>query len=105
MATRFDQPVTRRSPLPLTERDEADLAKLRSAGPARAALARLTPSTPLEGVLTEAALLHAVFRAGMRVVHECAEEAGYAQLAAEYEAEDEERRKIARRRAVWTDEA
>jgi hypothetical protein len=38
-------------------------------------------------------------------VRECAETAGYEQLAAEYEAEDAERRQIARRRRPhWADE-
>lgn len=98
MATRFDQPVTRRSPLPLTERDEADLAKLRNPGPTRSALAELTPSTPTDGDLTEAMLLHAVFRAGMRAVQDAVEMMGYDQIAADYLAEDKERRLIARRR-------
>ncbi len=89
--TRFDQPVTRRPTLPLTSRDEADLARLRSAGPARTALAGLT-SLGADGELTEAMLLHAVFEAGLRAVREAEEAAGYAAAVAEnpyYPYEDE----------------
>jgi hypothetical protein len=52
---------------------------------------------------SEASVLHAVLVAGLRVVREQAEEAGYAQLAAERNAE--QRRAFARRqRPSWADE-
>jgi hypothetical protein len=98
MAARMNQRAVRRPPLPLTERDLADLAALRDPGPGRAALGRLAPGALPEGDITEAVLLHAVFEAGLRAVREAAESAGYEQLAAGYEAEDAERRQIARRR-------
>ncbi len=105
MATRLNQRAVRRSPLPLTERDLADLAKLRVEGPYRAALAHLASGELPEGELTESALLHAVFSAGLRAVREAAEEHSYAADAASYRAEDAERRAIARRRSpTWADE-
>jgi hypothetical protein len=98
MARRFNEPVNRRTPLPLTEHDEADLAKLRDPGPARTALANLAPGSLPDGDISEALLLHAVFVVGLRAVREAAEAAAYDQVAADYAAEDAERRRIARRR-------
>ena len=105
MASRLNQRPVRRSSLPLTERDLADLDKLRVPGPGRAALARAVPGALPDGEITESALLHAVFEAGLRAVNETAEELSYAADAAAYEAEDTERRRIARRRRPpWADE-
>ena len=105
MAARMNQHAVRRSALPLTERDLADLSALRDPGPARTALVRLAPGELPEGDITEAVLLHAVFEAGLRAVRESVESAGYEQLAADYEAENAERRQIARRRRpAWADE-
>jgi hypothetical protein len=98
MARRFNEPVNRRTPLPLTERDEADLAKLRDPGPARTALANLVRGALPDGDISEALLLHTVFTVGLRAVREAAEAAAYDQVAADYAAEDAERRRIARRR-------
>lgn len=105
MATRLSQRAVRRMPLPLTDRDLADLAKLREPGVEREALAALTPGELPEGELTEAALLHAVFEAGLRAVRDAAEERSYAADAAAYERADAERRRTARRRRPsWSDE-
>jgi hypothetical protein len=98
MARRLSERVTRRSPLPLTERDEADLARLREPGPARTALANLTSGSLPDSDISEAMLLHAVFVAGLRAVREAAEAAAYDELAADYATQDAERRTIARRR-------
>lgn len=100
VVTRFNRPTVRRSPLPLTDDDLADLARLRTAGPERDALAQLAPDELPDGQLTESALLHAVFEAGLRAIREAAEEQGYAELAAsESTAEAAEHRSILRRRA------
>jgi hypothetical protein len=105
MAARLNQRTVRRSPLPLTERDLTDLASFRGPGPAREALARLAAADLPEGDITESALLHAVFEAGLRAVRETAEELSYAADATAYQAEDAERRRIAhRRRPHWADE-
>ncbi|MGH7193504.1 MAG: hypothetical protein ACREJM_08225 [Candidatus Saccharimonadales bacterium] len=99
MATRFNRPTVRRSPLPLTDDDLADLARLRGDGPERYALDQLAPGGLPDGKLTESVLLHAVFEAGLRAVREAAEEQGYAELAAgETPAEAAEHRNIVRRR-------
>jgi hypothetical protein len=98
MVRRLSERVVRRSPLPLTERDEADLAQLREPGATRTALASLTPGSLPDTEISEAMLLHAVFAAGLRAVREAAETAAYERLAIEYAAEDAERRRIARRR-------
>jgi signal transduction histidine kinase len=98
MVTRLNERPVRRSTLPLTTRDLADLASLRDPGPARETLGHLAPGGLPPGDLTESALLHAVFEVGLRAIRERAEELSYAADAASYEAEDAERRRIARRR-------
>jgi hypothetical protein len=99
MATRMNEPAVRRPSLPLTDRDVADLDRIRSSPSDRAALGHLVPGrVPAEGSVAESVLLHAIFEAGLRAVRERAEEEGYRQLAAEYKAEDAERRARARRR-------
>jgi hypothetical protein len=98
MATRLDQPAKVRKSLPLTERDLAYLERLRQQGPERDALADLA-GIAVETV-TEAALLHMVFAAGLRTIRERAEERAYASAAADRLASGEaaEIRRIARRR-------
>lgn len=105
MATRLNEPTERRTPLPLTARDVADLDKLREPGPEREALGALTAPLP-EGDVSEAFLVHAVFVAGIRAVRDAVEEMGYAELAAQQAASGEaaERRRIARRRPPRHDE-
>jgi hypothetical protein len=105
MQFRLNQATERRSPLPLTARDLADLAKLRMAGPEREALSDLA-DVSLADEVSEALLIHAVFTAGLRAVREAAEARGYAELAAQEEASGEtaDRRLISERRPPWADE-
>ena len=108
MAIRFSQPAKARKSLPLTERDLADLERLRGQTPERDALADLAGVVvvEVEGV-TEAALLHMIFTAGLRAIQEKAEELAYASAAADRRAsgEADEIRQIARRRRPsWADE-
>jgi hypothetical protein len=104
MATRLNQPTERRTPLPLTARDLADLAKLREPGPEREALANLAESLP-GGDVSESLLVHAVFVAGLRAVREAAEERAYVEAATEKQASAEEDFQVARRRRPsWADE-
>ena len=105
MATRLNQPAKARKSLPLTERDLADLERLRGQTPERDALADLA-GIEVESV-TEAALLHMIFTAGLRAIREKAEERAYASAAADRLAGGEaaENRRIARRRRpAWADE-
>jgi hypothetical protein len=105
MATRLNQPAKARKSLPLTERDLADLERLRGQTPEREALSDLA-GVVVEGV-TEAALLHMIFAVGLQAVREKAEELAYASAAAERltSGEAEETRRIARRRRpAWADE-
>jgi hypothetical protein len=105
MATRLNQPAKARKSLPLTERDLADLERLRGQTPERDALSDLA-GVAVEGV-TEAALLHMVFIAGLRAIREKSEELAYASAAADRRTsgQAEEDRKIARRRQPsWADE-
>lgn len=105
VATRLNQPAKTRKSLPLTERDLADLERLRGQTPEREALSDLA-GVVVEGV-TEAALLHMIFSAGLRAIREKAEELAYSSAAADRLAsgEAEETRRIARRRRpAWADE-
>jgi ectoine hydroxylase-related dioxygenase (phytanoyl-CoA dioxygenase family) len=106
MAIRLNQPAKARKSLPLTERDLADLERLRGQTPERDALADLAGVVVVEGV-TEAALLHMIFTAGLRAIQEKAEELAYASAAADRLASgeaDEIRRIARRRRPSWADE-
>jgi hypothetical protein len=107
MATRLGEPVKRRSTLPLTAQDESDLALIRTSPSYQRALENLAGSA--EGHLqnlSESALLHAVFAAGLDAVRLAAAEAGYAQLAEERRADATARRaQSRRRRPSWADEA
>jgi hypothetical protein len=105
MATRLNEPARARKSLPLTERDLADLDRLRGNSPERDALSDLS-GVAVES-LTEAALLHAIFAAGLRAIREKAEEHAYASAAADRLASgeaDEIRRIARRRRPGWADE-
>ena len=97
MATRFDQPVVRRPALPLTERDERDLALLRGDTPERQALARLS-GTAVPASASEGLLLHMLLEIALVRVREEAEAIGYAELAEQRAARQPDRRAIARRR-------
>lgn len=106
MAVRLKEPVKARKSLPLTERDLADIARLRGETPERQALAELTGDAVVESV-AEAALLHMIFEAGLRAIRERAEERAYATAAADRVASGEaaEIRRIARRRPpAWSGE-
>jgi hypothetical protein len=104
MARRLNESAQERKPLPLTSRDLEDLERLRAPGPERVALADLSGAV-LEDQVTESVLLHAVFAAGLRVVHEMAEARAYAEAAADRRVTDEEDHRIARRRRPsWADE-
>jgi hypothetical protein len=104
MATRLNEPTERRTPLPLTARDQADLAKLREPGPERDALSSLAAVLP-EGDVSEALLVHAVFVAGLRAVREAAESASYEADAADRHARADSDRATARRRQpTWAGE-
>jgi len=81
MVTRLNEPAKARKSLPLTDRDLADLERLRGHSPEREALAELA-GVVVESV-TEAALLHMIFAAGLRAIREKAEERAYASAAAE----------------------
>jgi hypothetical protein len=104
MATRLNEPTERRTPLPLTARDLADLGKLREPGPERRALSALAAALP-EGDVSEALLVHAVFVAGLRAVREAAEASSYEADAADRQARaDADRAAARRRRPSWADE-
>jgi hypothetical protein len=105
MATRLNEPAKTRKSLPLTERDLADLERLRGPSPEHDALRELA-GVAVEGV-AEAALLHMVFAAGLRAIREKAEERAYASAAADRltGGEAEENRPMARRRRpAWAGE-
>jgi hypothetical protein len=105
MATRLTEPAKARKSLPLTERDLADLERLRGQTPERDALSDMA-GVVVEGV-TEAVLLHMIFAAGLRAIREKAEERAYATAAADRldSGEADEIRRIARRRRpAWASE-
>jgi len=105
MATRLNEPAKARKSLPLTERDLADLERLRGQTPERDALSDIA-GVVVEGV-TEAVLLHMIFAAGLRAIREKAEERAYATAAADRLASgeaDEIRRIARRRRPAWASE-
>jgi hypothetical protein len=105
MATRFSEPTRVRKSLPLTERDLAELDRLRQQTPERAALARLCGANVID--VTESSLLHTIFIVGLHVIREQAEEDAYATAAVDRLASgeaDETRRTAQRRRPSRTDE-
>ncbi len=106
MATRLKEPVKTRKSLPLTERDLADIARLRGETPEREALSELAGVVVADSV-AEAALLHMIFEAGLRAIRDRAEERAYASAAADRVASgeaDEVRRIARRRRPAWVSE-
>jgi hypothetical protein len=105
LATRFSEQTRARKSLPLTDRDLAELVRLRQETPERAALSQLSGVDVVS--VTESALLHMIFVAGLHAISEKAEEAGYATAAADRLASgeaDEIRRAARRRRPSWADE-
>jgi hypothetical protein len=105
MTIRASHRQVRRSSLPLTEQDERDLAYLRSSPEFRRALEELSGETVTGDSVSEAALVHALFGAGLAAVKMAAETRGYAAMAADQAATTSERRSAARRRRPgWADE-
>jgi hypothetical protein len=104
MTTRMRARIVRRPSLPLTERDERDLALLSSSPGHREALERLSGlETP--SAVSEASMLHAVFEVGLAAIRSAVEEASYAQLAAEQAGAAAQHRAEARRRTPsWAHE-
>jgi hypothetical protein len=101
-----EQAKTRKS-LPVTEKDLADIARLREETPEREALCELSGIVVGESI-AEAALLRMIFEAGLRAIREKAEELAYASAAEDRLSSgdaDENRRIARRRRPAWADEA
>lgn len=97
--------TVRRSSFPLTERDEQALALLRASEPQREALGRLTGEPVTGADVSEVALIHAVFEAGLTALREATEGAAYAELAAQQVRELAGRRaESRRRRPSWADD-
>ena len=106
MVSRLTEPAKTRKSLPLTEKDLADVARLRQETLEREALSEMVGVVVVEGV-AEAALLHMIFKAGLRAIRERAEERAYASAAEDRLASggtDEARRIARRRRPAWADE-
>jgi hypothetical protein len=100
---RFTEPATTRKSLPLTEKDLADMARLRAETPEREALSEMAGIVIGESV-AEAALLRMIFEAGLRAIRDKAEELAYASAAEDRLASgetDESRRIARRRRPAW----
>ena len=97
--SRLTEPAKTRKSLPLTEKDLADIARLRQQTPEREALCEMVGVVVGESV-AEAALLRMIFEAGLRAISEKAEERAYASAAEDRLAGGEaaEIRRIARRR-------
>lgn len=105
VVSRLTEPAKTRKSLPLTERDLADIARLREQGPEREALSEMT-GVVVESV-AEAALLRMIFEAGLRAIRERAEELAYASAAEDRRSggeADADRRIARRRRPAWADE-
>ncbi len=101
--SRLTEPVKTRKSLPLTEKDLADIARLREQTPEREALSEMVDIVVVESV-AEAALLRMIFEAGLRAIREKAEERAYASAAEDRLASgdaDETRRIARRRRPAW----
>jgi len=101
--SRLTEPAKTRKSLPLTEKDLADIARLREETPEREALSEMVGFVVAESV-AEAALLRMIFEAGLRAIREKAEERAYASAGQERVASgeaDEARRIARRRRPAW----
>jgi hypothetical protein len=104
--SRFTEPAKARKSLPLTEKDLADIARLREQTPEREALSEMVGITVVESV-AEAALLRMIFETGLRAIREKAEELAYASAAEDRLASgeaDETRQSARRRRPAWAAE-
>lgn len=106
IVSRLAEPAKTRKSLPLTEKDLANIARLREETPEREALSEMTGVVVMESV-AEAALLRMIFEAGLRAIRERAEEMSYASAAEDRLSggDADENRRIARRRPpAWADE-
>lgn len=106
MVARVAEQAKIRKSLPLTEKDLADIARLREDTPEREALSEMAGVVVAESV-AEAALLRMIFEAGLRAIREKAEERAYASAAEDRLASGEAaeaRRTARRRRPAWADE-
>jgi hypothetical protein len=104
--SRLTEPAKVRKSLPLTERDLADIARMREDTPEREALSEMVGIVVVESV-AEAALLRMIFEAGLRAIREKAEARAYASAAEDRLASgeaDETRRIARRRRPAWVSE-
>jgi hypothetical protein len=90
-------PTVRRSSLPLTERDEQELALLRESTTHRNMVAQLNAVSTFSKDVSEAVMLHTVFEIGLRTVREALEEKGYAELAKQQAEEEPNKHATARR--------
>lgn len=79
MATTLSHKVSKRTSLPLTQKDLEDLAAISTAPGASAAL-------DVDEAMSEAAILHRLFQLGVAHAYQVLDELGYAELA-----QDEER--------------
>jgi hypothetical protein len=106
MVSRLMEPAKARKSLPLTEKDLAEIDRLRAQSPEREALCEMAGVAVGESV-AEAALLRMVFEVGLRAIREKAEERAYASAAEDRSASgeaDEARRIARRRRPTWASE-
>jgi len=106
VASRLSEPAKVRKSLPLTDKDLADIARLREETPEREALSEMAGVVIVDGV-AEAVLLRMIFEAGLRAIRDKAEGRAYASAAEDRLAsgEAEEARRIARRRRpAWVAE-
>ncbi len=92
--------MTRRPSLPLTERDERDLASIRESPEYRRAFEEATGEVDAAS-MSESAMLHALFEAGINVLRQRVQDEGYAELAHQ---QSEHRDAARRRRPSWADE-
>jgi hypothetical protein len=94
--------ATRKS-VPMSERDVRDLAVLRRS-PSHGGVRAVRGGLPITESTRAAAVLHAVWEAGLKAVLERVEDEGYAQLASERRLAD--RKAVARRRRpLWAEES
>ncbi|MDP1720225.1 MAG: hypothetical protein Q8L08_04405 [Candidatus Nanopelagicaceae bacterium] len=106
MAPRIQAPVVRRTSLPLTEQNERDLSKIRESPSYQIALEQLSGTRIVKVKMSEAALLHAIFEAGIAAVRQKAELASYAEIASSLsEVELKQHRDESRsRRPSWSED-
>lgn len=96
-------PKSTRKSLPLSAHDLEDLKLLKESPTYREALAKAA-GVEISNSASEAAVLHAVWEAGLKAIREQIEDQGYAEMAAQ---QDAVQRQAAarRRRPSWADES